>query len=217
MLFKITIFYLPRFMEIKQQRNSILQAVKVLQQGGVVVYPTETAYGLGADATNARAVEHIFELKGRIHKKTVLVLMRDIEMVKEYAHINTEELKLMRAFWPGALTLVLRAKKQAYVRLARGVVARDGAIAVRVSSNAVAAGLVKHLGRPLVSTSANRAGGSNTYSVQSVQKQLGARLRGASFPYYIYDAGRLPRCKPSTVARVYKEKIKILRQGDVFL
>lgn len=196
---------------------STSQAVEVLKKGGVVVYPTETAYGLGADATNAGAVEHIFSLKGRARAKSVLVLMRDIAMVRHYARIGAAEYKLMRAYWPGALTIVLHVKNSMREKLAKGAVAKDGTIAVRVSSNKVARALVKGLGKPLVSTSANRAGGALAYSVAGVQKQLGARFCAAQFPCYIYNDGALTRRKVSTIVRVHKKEVEVLRQGAVRL
>lgn len=180
-----------------------------------MVYPTETAYGLGADATNTRAVEHVFGLKGRARTKSVLLLMRDSAMVRRYARVNKEEARLMEKYWPGPLTIVARVKNNMRAKLAQGAVAKDGTIAVRVSSNKVARALVKGLGKPLVSTSANRAGGATAYSVAGVQKQLGARLRAAQFPCYIYDAGSLPIRKPSTIVRVHKGGIDVLRQGEI--
>lgn len=216
MLLKITIFYLLKFMKIKQ-KFSTAQAVEVLSKGGVVVYPTETAYGLGADATNTRAVDHVFGLKDRARTKSVLLLMKDIAMVKRYARVNKEEARLMKKYWPGPLTIVVHVKNNMRGKLAKGVVAKDGTIAVRVSSNKVARALVKGLGKPLVSTSANRAGGATAYSVAGVQKQLSTRLCAVQFPYYIYDAGSLPHRKVSTIVRVHKEWIDVLRQGAVRL
>ncbi len=195
---------------------STSQAVEVLKKGGVVVYPTETAYGLGANATCEAAVEQIFELKGRKKTKSVLLLMSDIKMVRRYAHINKEEAALIKKYWPGALTLVLNAKKYSFLHLAKEAVAKDGTIAVRISSHPVAQALCRALGKPLVSTSANRAGGANTYSVAGVKKQLGTRLRVVKVPYYIYDVGKLLRNKVSTIARVRNGKVNILRQGLVF-
>ncbi|HBW74152.1 MAG TPA: threonylcarbamoyl-AMP synthase [Candidatus Magasanikbacteria bacterium] len=204
-------------MSMVQKNFLTTQAVDVLKKGGVTVYPTETAYGLGADATNHRAVERIFKIKGRAHAKSVLLLMKDVAMVKRYALVSAEELSLMKKFWPCALTIVLRVKPEMRSKLAQGVVAKDGSIAVRVSSNTHAHALVKGLGKPLVSTSANRAGGANTYSVAGVKKQLGASLRATSFPYYIYDAGILPRRKVSTIVRLYKGRVEVLRQGEIIL
>src|SRR3989338_1995512 len=97
---------------------STMQAVDVLKKGGMIIYPTETAYGLGADATCATAVDNIFVLKGREKTKSVLLLMSDIKMVRRYAKINKIESALIKKYWPGALTLVLRAKKYSFLHLA---------------------------------------------------------------------------------------------------
>lgn len=208
------------------QGTSITRAVAALKKGGVVVYPTETAYGLGADATDARAVAEIFKMKGRARSKSVIVLMQDIAMVRRYARVTRAEELLMKRYWPGALTIVVRAKRS-MVRadsrarripvpaLARGVVAKDGTIAVRVSSNAVARALVRSLGRPLVSTSANRAGGKNPYTISAVRAEMGAECAGISVPFYMYNGGALPQGNLSTIVRIERGALHVIRRGAV--
>lgn len=180
----------------------------MLKRGGVVVFPTETAYALGADARNAKAVERVRAIKGRSTTKTFPLIAASREMVERFAGIPRAFERLAREHWPGALTLVLPTMGET---LAPGVV-RDGTVAVRVSSHPVARALSDGLGAPIVSTSANRAGGDECFSVSCAREQLG------DAPDYFLDAGDLTPQPPSTIVALddygYPE---VLRQGAIEL
>ncbi|HBL39323.1 TPA: threonylcarbamoyl-AMP synthase [Candidatus Uhrbacteria bacterium] len=184
-------------------KESIKEAIEALRHGGVVVFPTETSYGLSADATNARAVARVARLKGRPSEKTFPLIVSSTAMADRYAHLRCLGHRLAKKFWPGPLTLVVEARKN--VGLARGIVARDGTVALRVSSNETARALARGLGRPIVSTSANRAGEPPAYDALDVTLKAD----------FILDDGRLPRRKPSTIVHVVQGKIEVLRQGSV--
>ena len=217
-------------------------AVKILRQGGIIVYPTETAYGLGCDATNRRAAARLFKIKGRDKGKPLPLIVADRKMAERYAKMTPLALRLASTYWPGALTLVLKkqgnkeTKKQG--GLAFGVTHR-GTVAMRVSAHPVAHALVKGLGRPMVATSANRSGEPACYSVGEVMESLFnchseakpknlARMRVRPHTWEILryaqddaigliDAGRIPKRKPSTIADATGEIPKILRQGAIKL
>lgn len=191
--------------------KTFLEAIRKLKQGGVIIYPTETAYGLGADATNQRAVNLVFVLKKRPKSKSLPLIASSLAMVRRFCLLSKKELALAKKYWPGPLTLVLRVKKNC--DLARGTVAQDKTVAVRVSGHPLARRLARALGQPLVSTSANLAGRSECYSVAEVHKQLGwGILKNVA----VLDGGRLSKRKPTTIARVQENgAIKILRQGVV--
>jgi len=194
------------FLKPKMKRVSkehIGEAVEILRAGGVVVFPTETSYGLAADAMNARAVAKVAKLKGRPSEKTFPLIVSSTAMAERYAHLRCLGRRLAKAHWPGPLTLVVEARKN--VGLARGIVARDGTVALRVSSNETARALARGLGRPIVSTSANRAGEPPAYDALDVTLKAD----------FILDDGRLPRRKPSTIVHVVQGKIEVLRQGSV--
>ncbi len=190
------------------QRNDILsQAVAVLREGGVVVFPTETSYGLAADATNEAAVRKIFALKGRETKKSVPLIAADRAMVDRYAALEPEVAQLAKKHWPGPLTVVASARRG----LAKSVVRTDGTIAIRVSSHPIARALAKRLGRPIVATSANVSGQPACYSVRAFRKQIDL----PSPVGCLIDVGALPHRKPSTLIKEEGGEIVVLRQGSV--
>ncbi len=186
-------------------KNVINHAVKILKQGGVLVIPTETAYGLAVDATNGRAVRKIYLIKGRSFKKFLPLIASGISQMKKYFIVGKKEMELLRK--DKGLSVVVRARKGKVYLLKN----QDSCV-VRVSTNRVAYYISLKLGRPITATSANKSGGLNCYSVEEVVKQLG---KGKYQPDLIIDGGKLRKRKPSTIVRVEGEKIKILRQGEI--
>ncbi len=189
--------------------SSLGEAITVLKRGGVVVFPTETAYGLAADARNAEAVERVFQIKGRADDKTLPLIAADRAMVERVAGIPGTLADLADRHWPGPLTLILPVIGDAVAP----AVIRNGEIAIRVSSHPIAAALSRGLGAPIVSTSANRSGGSSCYSVKDVKAQF---LDQEIQPDYYLDGGVLDPALPSTIVSLddygYPE---ILRQGAI--
>lgn len=189
---------------------NILDVVLALRSGQTVVYPTETCYGLGCDATNEAAVEQVFAIKGRERTKSVLMIAADIEMVKRYVIWNETIEALAKKYWPGALTMVLPVREGH--GLAPGVIFSDNTVAFRVSAHPFAHELAVALGRPLVSTSANIAGGPNPYTIAEVVE---AFCEQPVRPDILIDAGELSKRPPSTIVRVRDGNIEVLRQGDL--
>jgi len=187
----------------------IKQAVDVLKQGGVIVYPTETAYGLGADFLNPKAVKKVYQIKGRDFKKPLSVIVADLKMAQKLVKFNKISLKLAKKHWPGALTLVLPRK--AIVETGFKPVST---IALRVSSSKLATAIVKKINQPLTATSANLSGKGELYSTMAVIKEFKNKKYQ---PDLIIDAGRLPKIKPSTIAKIEKNKLEILRQGKIIV
>jgi L-threonylcarbamoyladenylate synthase len=144
--------------EIIDQKN-LDKAVLALQNGQTIVFPTETSYGLGCDATNQDAVDKIFKIKGRKSDKPLLVVVPDIEMAKKYLVWNDLLEDLASKYWPGPLTVVGEYSKKD--NLAKGVVATDNTIAVRVTDFPLTKLLSEKLNRPLVATSANLSDAGN--------------------------------------------------------
>jgi L-threonylcarbamoyladenylate synthase len=187
--------------------RSVSEAARLLKAGALVVYPTETAYALGADPQRQRAVRAIFTVKGRARRTPLPLIVASVAMAARVACLNAAARALARRAWPGPLTLVLPSRR----RWARGVAAADGTVAVRVSGSPVARALSRSLGRPVVATSANRSGGGNAYSPRAVRRQLA----GTAATVYVLSAGRLPRRRSSTVALVRGAAVTVLRQGSV--
>lgn len=195
---------------VKKDEISIGEIVTILKEGKTIVYPTETCYGLGGDATNSEAVKMIFKIKERKDTKPVLMIVSDVEMAKNYLEWNDTLEKIASKYWPGALTIVSKIK--AGVSLPDGLVGENNEIAVRVSSYSFVASLTKELDYPIVSTSANIAGEPNPYFFQDVL----TAFEGKTYqPDAVIDAGNLPNNPPSTIIRVEENNISVIRQGEL--
>ncbi len=175
----------------------INEAVEVLRQGGVIIFPTETCYGLGACATNPRAVRRVFEIKKRSLSQPLSVIVSSLKMINKYAIMNSYALSLAKRFMPGPLTLIIKNKKFPRILLGGG-----NKIGFRIPANELALELTKALGKPITATSANIHGMPDPYEVP---KNLNAD--------FIIDAGTLPQTKPSTVYDSIEKKV--IRYGDI--
>lgn len=191
------------------------KALQVLREGGTLVYPTETCYGLGCSALNAEAVEKVFNIKVRAKDKPVLVIAHDVSVLMKYVEWNEEIEELARTYWPGPLTIVAPVKVDGDFMLAKGVIGENHTAAFRVTSHPFAASLAKELGGPIVSTSANIASYANPYDIEYIVQMFGGK---EYTPDLIIDAGNLPHHSPSTIVRVEGDGTKtILRQGEIIL
>lgn len=217
------------FFHMSTSSLHIERAIEILRQGGVVVFPTETAYGLAADATNARAVERVMTIKGREEWKTPPLIAADQAMIEKYCTLSPIMRALVAQFWPGPLTLVCpvsrpglettecakHSKNSVFKArpwgLVEGVV-RDGMVAIRMSSHPTAHALSKELGAPIVATSANVAGEPECYDVACVKKQF---VTYKLQPDFYLDEGPLEKRLPSTLVKEEKGKLIVLRQGEI--
>ena len=197
---------------VKQSEVSISDLVRELKEGKTVVYPTETCYGLGCDATNARAVERVFAIKQRQADKSVLIVVPDREMIREYVRWGPQLETICDRYWPGPLTAVVPLNHVGI--LAPGVIGPQQTIAFRITSHPLAAAVSRELGRPLVSTSANIAAQDSPYDIEQV---LSMFEHAHVQPDIIIDAGPLPHYLPSTIVRVMDGRINVIRQGEIRL
>jgi L-threonylcarbamoyladenylate synthase len=184
---------------------ALKKAAAVLKSGGLVVYPTETAYALGCDPKDPKAVKRLFSVKKRDASKPLPMIAASSAMAKRFLKIDRYASALAAAFWPGPLTLVASPS----ARLAPGVASKRGELAVRVSPHPVAAALSMALGRPIVSTSANRSGKKTAYDAPSALSDLG------TLPDLVLDAGPLKKAPVSTIVRPSGGVMEILRIGAV--
>ena len=192
------------------------KALEYLKSGKIIIFPTETSYGLGCDAANQEAVGRIFKIKGRRPDKPLLVVVPTIEMAKEYLEWN-ENLDRLSKRWPGPLTVVAEYKKfrnKEIKKLSDGVVGQDNTVAVRVTNAEIPKYLSESLGRPVVATSANLADAGDVYSSQELIKVYENR---EFQPDAIVDFGILPPNPPTTIVSVVGEELKVLRQGVVVI
>jgi L-threonylcarbamoyladenylate synthase len=188
------------------QAADLTAAVSALKRGEVIVFPTETLYGLGADALNFSAVEKVFHLKGRDPNNPFPVLVADLAMVDSLvAAISPLAKLLMTRYWPGPLTLVLPARTE----IPRALVNSRGGIGVRLSSQPLATELVRLLGHPLTGTSANPSGQPGAQTVAQAKNYFNENIS-----VYV-DGGALHSRTGSTVAAIEKDRLRIIRAGEI--
>ena len=180
-------------------------AASVLNNGGIIIYPTETLYGLGALALDEESVNNIFSIKGRIHGNPIPILVRDKEMLSEYVVVTDEANRLIEKFLPGPLTLVLKEKKN----LPHFISAGTGNIAIRISRHAFVRRLFDFLSKPITSTSANISGRENLLSFDEIYETFKSKVE------LIVDSGNIPRSKGSTVIDLTVKPALLIREGDI--
>jgi L-threonylcarbamoyladenylate synthase len=186
--------------------ENLSATIAALKRGHAIVFPTETLYGLGADALNEAAVEEVFQLKGRDRSNPFPVLVADQEMLHTLvAEIPTTAQRLMDRYWPGPLTLVLPGRRNIPKPLCNPL----GGVAVRISSQAIATLLVKGLGRPLTATSANPSGKEPARTLQVAKNYFANRVD------VFVDGGTLTSKSGSTVVEVKEDSVKVIREGEI--
>ena len=190
-----------------EDSESLPVALEVLRSGGVIVYPTETAYGLGADTTNSQAVEKIIAIKARDEGNPIPIIVADKEQALRYVSFSEKAQKLAENFWPGPLTLGLPTTDPALAHILRGEIS----IGVRVSGLDWCRALARNLERPITSTSANTAGTPPEYSTEGVRNSLKEQ---ADMVDLWIDGGILAGGPVSTVVRIV-EGFEIRREGAI--
>lgn len=195
----------------KQKHKEIIAAcVHALKSGKVIAYPTDTSYGLAVDADNLNAVKKLYKVKGRDFKKPVHVVVPSVGYSKKIVNWDKFSAKLVKKFWPGALTLVggCRVEGAGYRMLSAGT----KTLGVRMPKNQIALDLAKNLKRPITATSANVSGGKDCYSAADIANQFKTKK---DKPDIIINTGKLRKRKPSTIVKIDKNQFKILRQGPI--
>lgn len=189
------------------QHVTLPQALEVLRRGDLLIYPTETLYGLGADISQPAALQKIYALKGRGESKLLSVLVPEVasiqKLVKELSDIS---LFLINNYLPGPLTLVLPAASHLPVEIA----GEQGWVGIRLSSHPLATQLVKTFGAPITTTSANPAGRESGRSLSQLEEYFG-QAEGVFF----LPGGDLPASPGSTVIQVAGGRLKLLREGAI--
>jgi L-threonylcarbamoyladenylate synthase len=182
-----------------KEKEKIKTAVFILKKNGIIIYPTETSYGIGCKISDLNSIKRIRKIKGK-RKKPFIVLVADKKMASTYAKIDFQAEKLID-FFKGHLTLILPKKETIANEVSKKT------IALRISSNKIANEIVKGINEPIISTSANLAGEKPIYSFKEAVKVFGKKVD------FILNAGELPKRKPTTIYDV-KEK-KIIREGEI--
>jgi L-threonylcarbamoyladenylate synthase len=186
--------------------KQIEKAISILKQGGLVAYPTDTIYGLGACITNTQAVERIFHVKGRPKGMALPVLLADSRQIREIVKSIPPVVKrLADEFFPGALTIIL-PKADA---LSDVITGGGRTVAFRIPNHPVPLALIRGLGQPIVGTSANLSGRNSSLTAVEVQAQIGDKID------MVIDGGRCPGGIESTVIDLSGEKPIVRRKGAI--
>jgi len=187
--------------------DALARAAETLRSGGLVAFPTETVYGLGADATDDRAVAKIFAAKGRPHFNPLIAHVPDADAAARLVRFDARAERLAARFWPGPLTMVLPRRDDCPVSLLAG--AGLSTLAVRVPAHPLALDLLRAAGRPVAAPSANRSGRVSPTTAQHVEADLGDRID------MILDGGACVVGVESTVLDLSGPQARVLRQGGV--
>ena len=186
--------------------TSVDKAIEVLSRGGVVAIPTDTVYGIAANALDDDAVDRVFRLKGREDTSPIPILIGNVDDLSKYGEeVSDEAMALAEAFWPGQLTIVVLKSDLIPSVVSGGL----DTVGLRIADHPVPRRLASALGVPITATSANISGSQALSSAQSVLQHLGASLD------LVIDGGQLPVSMPSTVVDATSRPVRILREGAV--
>ena len=186
--------------------KTLIHAIDILARHGVVAFPTDTVYGLGARVFDTMSVDRLYSIKGREHTKAIAVLLSDIRQLPQVAAQLTPEIQVIAsAFWPGPLTLIVPKHPNV-----PDIVSRMNTLGVRIPDHPVARQLIGLTG-PLAVTSANLSGAPNTVTAAEVVDQLDGKID------LVVDGGVTPGGVPSTVVDCMSDRLKVVREGPITL
>lgn len=189
----------------KPDEEAINEAAEAIRHGKIVAFPTDTIYGLGVSIYNELAMRQVYRVKGRLKSKALIAFIADLDQLKEVASsVPANANRLIKAFWPGALTLILPAK----INLPSTATQND-TIGVRLPDNQIAREIVRAVGEPVATTSANRSGFLSPTSADQVRSALGAKID------LLIDGGIIVNGVESTIVDVTVTPPRVLRQGAI--
>jgi len=187
-------------------RKGLIEAVKIISEGGIVAFPTESFYGLGVDATNTDAVENLFTIKKRDHNSPILILISSLRNLPQYvAYTPSSAKRLGEKFWPGGLTMIFQSSPI----VSPALTSSTGKVGIRISSHPLAHSLSKTLNVPITATSANISGMPPCINANQVVKYFNNAVD------LILDGGETQGNYPSTILDVTIDPPLIIREGMV--
>lgn len=189
-------------MKIKNKVD-INEIINTILNGELVILKTDTIYGIIADATNKESIQKVYEVKQRSYDKPLLILISDLEMLNKYTRdINELEYYLIKNYWPGPLTMIL--KKSSLVN--NMITSNLDTVGIRYPKDENLLKIIRKLNRPIISTSANISNEENVININSIDDSIKSKVK------YIYDSGEINKVA-STIIKVDNNKINILRKG----
>ncbi len=193
----------------KNQIETTLEATaKILESGGVIIYPTDTLYGIGTNAFNENAIAKIYKIKKQDRNKPISVIVKDIKMARRLACIDSKVEKILERIWPGPITVVLRKKDVIPYILTGG----DETVAIRIPDNKFISALMKKIDFPITATSANISGEKNLLKSDEIVEKF---KNSKPSPDLFIDAGDIKDPTASTIIDLTTPVPKILRTGIV--
>lgn len=184
------------------QGRFISQVVKTLKQGGLIAYPTDTTYGIGCNIFNARGVKNIYQIKQRDARKPFSFICSDLSDAANYAQVSNFAFKIMKRHLPGPYTFVLDATRV----VPNTLTTRQKTVGIRIPDDEIAMAIVRELGHPLVTTSANLTGETPLHDPVEIEESMGRMLD------LVIDGG-IRYGDPSTVISLIDDHIEVLREG----
>ncbi len=185
--------------------NEIVKSLKVLEQGGTILYPTDTVWGIGCDATNTMAVEKIYRIKSRAEAKSMIILIDHIDKLSTYIEKIPDITDDLLASITNPVTIIYSNAR----KLAANVIASDGTIAIRIVKDEFCAELIRRFGKPIVSTSANISG----FDTPVVFSQIAIEIKQSVDYIVTYKQDYFTRSKPSTIIRLRDDGTYIIIRG----
>lgn len=194
---------------LKNAEIVIKETVKVLREGGLVIFPSDTVYGLLVDASNEEAVEKLIKFKNRPPGKPISVFVANHKMLEDYVKINEKQKALLKDLIPGPFTIILDSRH----RTSKKLESEKGTLGVRIPDYPLVLELINEFGSAVTATSANIGGRSPHYSIESLFNDL--TKEKMALIDLVVDAGTLERNKPSTIIDLSQPQVKMLRRGDI--
>ncbi|MGN1297568.1 MAG: L-threonylcarbamoyladenylate synthase [Clostridia bacterium] len=199
---------MKKYLNLKDEidYNELKEAAEVIKQGGIVIFPTETVYGIGTNGVDSKAIEKLYKIKERPYNKPISLLVSDIHMVNLVAKdITNLEYKLMKKFFPGPLTMILKKRDIVPDILTAG----QNTIGVRIPSGKIARKLIEYVGKPIATSSANISGKPSKTNMKNMMKEFKEQVD------YFIDSGESEIGIASTVIQVIDGIPNILREGSI--
>ena len=197
---------------VKTSDKTFKTAVRILKKGGVIVYPTDTVYGLGVDATNPEAVDRLCHIKER-HGRPISIIVSNRSMADKYVRFSKLAEKVFEKFIPGQITIILPLRKFVPEGI-QMVSANTGMLGIRIPDNKIPAELVDKLKNPITTSSANPKGGLSSFSVEQAREQFADRKVELQ-PDFYFCGEAMQSGKPSTLVAINGNEIQIIREGII--
>jgi len=182
--------------------TTLASAARLIEAGAVVIFPSDSCYGMATSATKPEAIERLYKIKQRPADKEISLIFRNLDQVKQWAYVDQQQEKILTKNLPGPFTFILQAKPEAPFD--------SQSVGVRIPDNTLTRALSNLISTPFTATSANISELPSCYSVEEIQRQFSNKIYQ---PDLILDAGKLPQYPPSTVVDIRQGRRVILREG----